>query len=103
MITKSTTEPLNAPMPSALSTLPSALWVSASLASRQSPAGIARLMRGMSRSPTIELTTLPTAPPMMTPIARASAFVSFRNAMKPFMLPSPGQKTVCSCRKPLSW
>ncbi len=82
---RSTTAPLNEPMPRALSTVPSGFWVRAIFAVRQSPAGIARLMSGMSRSLTIEPTTLPTAPPMMTPMASASALVSLRNAMKPFM------------------
>src|SRR5262245_33737450 len=78
MITKSTTEPMNEPIVIAFTTsLPAAsvVWDRTILASLQLPPGMARLMIGIRMSATRELTTFPTAPPMMTPTARARAFV----------------------------
>src|SRR5262249_40678814 len=49
---------------------------------RQSPPPSQRPITGISRSFTTEVTTLPTAAPMMTPTARASALVLRRNATK---------------------
>src|SRR5688572_30307800 len=49
------------------------------LASRQSPSGSSRLMIGINRSSLTAVTTPPTAAPMITPTASASALVFVRN------------------------
>src|SRR5438445_12762100 len=55
-------------------------WDRTTFAARQSPAGIPRLTTGISRSATREVTTRPSAAPVITPTASASAFCLRRNS-----------------------
>src|SRR5499427_1185307 len=56
-------------------------------AARQSPLGIPMLMIGISRSLTTEVTTRPSAAPVMTPTASASAFCLRRNSRNSRYMP----------------
>src|SRR6266487_3643527 len=64
-ITKSTIEPMNVPYAIAFATEPLGWVLSTNFASRHPPPGNATLITGIRMSLTSELTTLPTAPPMM--------------------------------------
>src|SRR5882724_11381039 len=65
------------------------------LALRQSPWGRARLISGMMISAASEETTLPTAPPTITAMARASTLFLSRNSLKPLII----ECSLCACAK----
>src|SRR5439155_21705548 len=69
MIRKSTTAPANEPTLMEFTTAPAASRRRTNWASRHDPPGMTSERIGMSRSPVSDVTTLPIAPPMMTPSA----------------------------------
>ena len=73
----------------ALAGVPSGLVVKTSLSVRHSPPGIRTPITGIRMSATSELTTFPTAAPMMTPTANASALVDNRNFLKSSSISAP--------------
>src|SRR4051794_1791359 len=56
------------------------VWERTIFAARQSPFGMPRLMTGISRSDTSDVTTRPSAAPVITPTASASAFCFSRKS-----------------------
>lgn len=85
MITKSKTAPNKCPYLRALTvTFPAASvdCDSTICASRQSPAGMISPTTGINMSSTTAETSLPVAPPMITPIAKARALAFVRNETK---------------------